>query len=58
LKLYADAYNPARSHSVDGLRAANKEFDNAIALEPGFSQPYFAAADLYDHTSWQMTACR
>jgi len=50
LKLYADAHNPARSHSViDGLRAANKEFDNAIALEPGFSQPYFAAADLYDH---------
>ena len=50
LKLYADAHNPVRSHSVfDGLRAANKEFDNAIALEPGFSQAYFAAADLYDH---------
>ena len=50
LKLYADAHNPARSHNViDGLRAANKEFDNAIALEPGFSQAYFAAADLYDH---------
>jgi adenylate cyclase len=50
LKLYADAHNPAKSHSViDGLRAANKEFDNAIALEPGFSQAYFAAADLYDH---------
>ena len=50
LKLYADAHNPARSHSViDGLRAANKEFDKAIALEPGFSQAYFAAADLYDH---------
>jgi adenylate cyclase len=50
LKLYADAHNPVRSHNViDGLRAANKEFDNAIALEPGFSQAYFAAADLYDH---------
>jgi TolB-like protein len=50
LKLYADAHNPAKSHSViDGLRAANKEFDNAIALEPSFSQAYFAAADLYDH---------
>ena len=50
LKLYADAHNLARSRSViDGLRAANKEFDNAIALEPGFSQAYFAAADLYDH---------
>jgi TolB-like protein len=50
MKLYADAHNPARSHNViDGLRAANKEFDDAIALEPGFSQAYFAAADLYDH---------
>ena len=50
LKLYADAHNPARSHNViDGLRAANKEFDNAIALEPGFPQAYFAATDLYDH---------
>ncbi len=50
LKLYADAHNPAKSHNViDGLRAANKEFDNAIALDPGFSQAYFAAADLYDH---------
>ena len=25
------------------------EFDTAVALEPGFSQAYFAAADLYDH---------
>jgi TolB-like protein len=50
LKLYADAHNPAKSHSaIDGLRVANKEFDKAIALEPGFSQAYFAAADLYDH---------
>jgi hypothetical protein len=49
-KLYADAHNYARSHSViDGLRAANKEFYNAVALEPDFSQAYFAAADLYDH---------
>ena len=32
-----------------GCGPANKEFDNAIALEPGFSQAYFAAADLYDH---------
>jgi TolB-like protein len=50
LKLYADAHNPAKSHSaIDGLRVANKEFDKAIALEAGFSQAYFAAADLYDH---------
>jgi TolB-like protein len=50
LKLYADAHNKSKSSSViDGLRLANKEFDRAIALEPGFSQPYFAAADLYDH---------
>ena len=32
-----------------GLRFANKEFDQATTLEPGFSQAYFAAADLYDH---------
>lgn len=50
LKLYADAHDATKSHSViDGLRLANKEFDRAISLEPGFSQAYFAAADLYDH---------
>jgi hypothetical protein len=50
LKLYADAHNPARSNNViDSLRAANKEFDNAIALDSGFAQAYFAAGDLYDH---------
>ena len=50
LKLYADAHDPAHSRNVmEGLRLANKEFDKAIALEPGFSQAYFAAADLYDH---------
>ncbi len=50
LQLYADAHNPAKSQSVIvGLRLANKEFDRAVALEPGFSQAYFAAADLYDH---------
>jgi TolB-like protein len=50
LKLYADAHNPEKSRDViEGLRLANKEFDRAIALEPGFSQSYFQAADLYDH---------
>ena len=50
LKLYADAHDPTHSRNVmEGLRVANKEFDKAIALEPGFSQAYFAAADLYDH---------
>ncbi len=50
LKLYADAHDPTHSRNVmEGLRLANKEFDKAIALEPGFSQAYFAAADLYDH---------
>ena len=50
LKLYADAHDPAHSrNAMEGLRLANKEFDKAIALEPGFSQAYFAAADLYDH---------
>ncbi len=50
LKLYADAHDEKKSRSViDGLRLANKEFDRAISLEPGFSQACFAAADLYDH---------
>jgi adenylate cyclase len=50
LKLYADAHDRTKSHDViEGLRTANKQFDQAIALEPGFSQAYFAAADLYDH---------
>ena len=50
LKLYADAHDPTHSRNVmEGLRLANKEFDKAIAIEPGFSQAYFAAADLYDH---------
>jgi TolB-like protein len=50
LKIYADAHDPTRSHdTIEGLRLANKEFDTAVALEPGFSQAYFAAADLYDH---------
>lgn len=50
LKIYANAHDPAHSSGViDGLRLANKEFDTAIALEPGVSQACFAAADLYDH---------
>ncbi len=50
LRLYADAHDPTHSRNVmEGLRLANNEFDKAIALEPGFSQAYFAAADLYDH---------
>jgi adenylate cyclase len=50
LKIYADAHDSTRSHdTIEGLRLANKEFDTAVALEPGFSQAYFAAADLYDH---------
>jgi TolB-like protein len=51
LKLYDDAHDPEKSHDIiDGLRLANVEFAKAIALEPGFAQAYFAAADLYDHT--------
>jgi adenylate cyclase len=50
LKLYADAHNPTVSRNVfEGLRLANTQFDKATALEPGFSQAYFQAADLYDH---------
>jgi len=50
LKLYAEAHDATRSHdTIDGLRLANLEFDKAVVLEPGFSQAWFTAADLYDH---------
>ncbi|MBA3962192.1 MAG: hypothetical protein H0X40_09855 [Chthoniobacterales bacterium] len=50
LQLYSDAHNRTKcKDAIEGLRLANKEFDEAIALEPTFSQAYFSAADLYDH---------
>jgi len=50
LKLYTDAHDPKKSHdAIEGLRAANVEFDKATALEPDFSLAYYAASDLYDH---------
>jgi adenylate cyclase len=48
-KLYLDAHYKPGVDLIDGLRQANVEFDKAIALEPGFSDPYFAEADLYEH---------
>ncbi len=49
LKLFADAHRKPEVDLFAGLRAANDEFDRAIALEPGFFEPHFAKADLYEH---------
>ncbi|MEO5628239.1 MAG: hypothetical protein ABIQ62_00550 [Thermomonas sp.] len=49
-KLYADAHRDPNIDLLDGLRLANAEFGNAVALEPGFSFAHYAKADLYEHT--------
>jgi len=48
-KLYIDAHRDPAIDLLDGLRQANAEFDQAIALEPDFSFAYYAKADLYEH---------
>jgi TolB-like protein len=50
LKLYDDAHSKPDVGLLDGLRAANAEFDRATALEPDFFEAQFAKADLYEHT--------
>ena len=50
IKLYEQAHNADRSSSLlDTMRLANVQFARASALEPGFADPHFAAADLYEH---------
>ncbi|HWG10071.1 MAG TPA: hypothetical protein VN693_01030 [Rhodanobacteraceae bacterium] len=49
-KLYIDAHHDPSIDLLEGLRHANAEFDQAIALEPNFSFAYYAKADLYEHT--------
>jgi adenylate cyclase len=50
LKRYDEAHDPERSrNAIDSLSQANLEFDKATALEPGFAQAYFMAADRYNH---------
>ena len=49
LKLYTAAHRDADVDLFEGLRAANAEFDRAIAIEPDFFEPHFAKADLYEH---------
>ena len=48
-KLYEQAHAAARVDLLDGLRAANAEFDRATALEPDFFEAHFAKVDLYEH---------
>lgn len=50
LKLYDDAHSKPEIGLLQGLRLANAEFARATTLEPDFHEPYFAAADLYEHT--------
>jgi adenylate cyclase len=50
LVLYQDAHNRQKSlDTIERLRAANVEFEKAIALDQDFSQAHFQAADLFDH---------
>ncbi len=49
-KLYGDAHRVVSIGLLEGLRLANAQFDQAIALEPGYSMAYYAKADLYEHT--------
>ena len=49
-KLYLDAHRDAKIDLLDGLRLANAQFDQAIALEPNYSMAHYAKADLYEHT--------
>ena len=46
LKLYEDAHRLPSAALLDGLRAANAEFDKATQLEPGFSNVYYLQGDL------------
>lgn len=48
--LYLAAHRDAKVGLLGGLRLANAEFDQAIALEPNYSMAHYAKADLYEHT--------
>ena len=48
-KLYADAHRDPAVGLLDGLRLANAEFQQAVALEPRFSFAHYAQADLHEH---------
>lgn len=49
-KLYVDAHRGVSVGLLEGLRLANAQFDQAIALEPNYSMAHYAKADLYEHT--------
>ncbi|MCY7354389.1 MAG: hypothetical protein LH470_04790 [Lysobacter sp.] len=49
-KLYLDAHADTQIGLLDGLRLANVEFDQAIALEPNYAMAHYAKADLHEHT--------
>jgi TolB-like protein len=49
-KLYGEAHGKPGVDLLDGLRAANVEFDRATTLEPDFFEAHFAKVDLYEHS--------
>jgi TolB-like protein len=49
-KLYTDAHGKPGVDLLDGLRAANAQFDRATTLEPDFFEAHFAKVDLYEHS--------
>ena len=49
-QLYTDAHGKPRLDLLDGLRAANAQFDRATTLEPDFFEAHFAKVDLYEHS--------
>jgi TolB-like protein len=48
-KLYTEAHRAPSIDLLDGLRAANAQFDRATTLEPDFFEAHFAKVDLYEH---------
>jgi TolB-like protein len=49
-KLYTEAHGKPGVDLLDGLRAANAQFDRATTLEPDFFEAHFAKVDLYEHS--------
>lgn len=47
--LYLAAHRDPAIDLLQGLRPANAEFDQAIALEPNYAMAHYAKADLHEH---------
>jgi adenylate cyclase len=49
-KLYGEAHGKPGVDLLEGLRAANVQFDRATELEPDFFEAHFSKVDLYEHS--------